>query len=108
MVRGYYYLFVTFSTHPFLSPSGLMGRIAGSDRVTRMRRYSAEIYQELAEELDMSTGYVRRRSTRAAPRGLLHGGRSTGVAPRGAFHVVLLLYSGGSTVGSQIFFKKIY
>ena len=39
--------------------SGLMGRIAGSDRVTRMRRYSANVYQELAEELDMSTGFIQ-------------------------------------------------
>lgn len=38
---------------------GLMGRIAGSDRVTRMRRYSSNLYQELAEELDMSTGFVQ-------------------------------------------------
>ena len=35
-----------------------MGRIGGSKRVTRMRKYGAEIYQELAAQTGMQTGSV--------------------------------------------------
>ena len=36
-----------------------MGRIAGSQRVSRMRRDSAALYEQLSQETEMATGFIQ-------------------------------------------------
>ena len=72
------------------SVAAVFGDAVGRKVDTRMLLFdnpthSCEI-QASANALNLLGGKVRRRSTRAAPRGRLHAGRSTRDAPRGSLH----------------------